>query len=48
MAIDLELWYMRSLKFMMSHGYLGPKLLMIKTMVSNLVKSLKMIFCLVM
>jgi hypothetical protein len=46
MAVDLELWYLRSLKFIISHSYLGPKLLMIKTMVSDLVQSLKMTFCL--
>jgi len=33
MAIDLELWYLRSLRFMISNNYLGPKILMIKTMV---------------
>jgi hypothetical protein len=47
MAVDLELWYLRSLRFMISHSYLGPKLLMIKTMVSDIEMSLKMTFCLV-
>ncbi|CAF3650691.1 unnamed protein product [Rotaria sp. Silwood1] len=44
MAIDLELWYMRSLKFMISHNYLGPKLLMIKSMARDLASFLYIIF----
>ncbi|CAF1331199.1 unnamed protein product [Adineta steineri] len=44
MAIDLELWYLRSLKFMISHSYLGPKLLMIKTMTRDLITFLYIIF----
>ena len=47
MAIDLELWYIRSLKFMIAHNYLGPKLLMIKTMVNHLAKCSETIFYLV-
>jgi hypothetical protein len=33
-AIDLELWYLRSLKFVMALKFLGPKLFMLKNMVS--------------
>ncbi|CAM4890296.1 unnamed protein product [Rotaria socialis] len=44
MAIDLELWYLRSLKFMISHSYLGPKLLMIKAMTRDLAAFLYVIF----
>ncbi|CAF1581444.1 unnamed protein product [Rotaria sp. Silwood1] len=44
MAFDLELWYLRSLKFMISHNYLGPKLLMIKAMIRDLASFLYIIF----
>jgi hypothetical protein len=33
-ALDLELWYIRSLKFVMALKFLGPKLFMLKNMVS--------------
>ncbi len=33
-ALDLELWYLRSLKFVMAVKSLGPKLFMLKNMVS--------------
>lgn len=33
-ALDLELWYLRSLKFVIALKFLGPKLFMLKNMVS--------------
>ena len=32
-ALDLELWYLRSLKFVIALKFLGPKLFMLKNMV---------------
>jgi len=33
MAFDLELWYLRSLRFVIAIKSLGPKLFMLKNMV---------------
>jgi hypothetical protein len=35
MAFDLELWYLRSLKFVIALRFLGPKLFMLKNMVRH-------------
>lgn len=35
MAFDLELWYLRSLKFVIALKFLGPKLFMLRNMVRN-------------
>ena len=34
-ALDLELWYLRSLKFVIALKFLGPKLFMLQNMVRN-------------
>ncbi|CAF0730867.1 unnamed protein product [Adineta steineri] len=43
-ALDLELWYIRSLKFVMALKFLGPKLFMLKNMLRDLFAFVYMIF----
>ncbi|CAF3258135.1 unnamed protein product [Rotaria sp. Silwood2] len=43
-ALDLELWYLRSLKFVMALKFLGPKLFMLKNMLRDLFAFVFMIF----
>ena len=35
LALDLEVWYLQSLKFVIALKFLGPKLFMLKNMVSS-------------
>ncbi|CAF1480220.1 unnamed protein product, partial [Rotaria sordida] len=43
-ALDLELWYLRSLKFVFALRFLGPKLFMLKNMLRDLFAFVYMIF----
>ncbi|CAF1060452.1 unnamed protein product [Rotaria sordida] len=43
-AFDLELWYLRSLKFVIVLKFLGPKLFMLKNMLRDLFAFIYMIF----
>ncbi|UJR29010.1 hypothetical protein I4U23_010228 [Adineta vaga] len=43
-ALDLEMWYIRSLKFVMALKFLGPKLFMLKNMLRDLFAFVYMIF----
>ncbi|UJR07511.1 hypothetical protein I4U23_011800 [Adineta vaga] len=43
-AFDLELWYLRSLKFIMALKSIGPKLFMLKNMLKDLFAFVYMIF----
>ncbi|CAF4001686.1 unnamed protein product, partial [Rotaria sp. Silwood1] len=43
-ALDLELWYLRSLKFVIALRFLGPKLFMLKNMLRDLFAFVYMIF----
>ncbi|CAF2031429.1 unnamed protein product [Rotaria magnacalcarata] len=43
-ALDLELWYLRSLKFVIALKFLGPKLFMLKYMLRDLFAFVYMIF----
>ncbi|CAF3900565.1 unnamed protein product [Rotaria sp. Silwood2] len=43
-ALDLELWYIRSLKFVIALKFLGPKLFMLKNMLRDLFAFVYMIF----
>ncbi|CAF4600940.1 unnamed protein product [Rotaria sp. Silwood1] len=43
-ALDLALWYLRSLKFIIALKFLGPKLLMLKNMLWDLFAFVYMIF----
>ncbi|CAF0951970.1 unnamed protein product [Rotaria sp. Silwood1] len=43
-ALDLELWYLRSLKFVIALKFLGPKLFMLKNMLRDLFAFVYMIF----
>ncbi|CAF1116862.1 unnamed protein product, partial [Rotaria sordida] len=43
-ALDLELWYLRTLKFVMALKFLGPKLFMLKNMLRDLFAFVFMIF----
>ncbi|CAF0983658.1 unnamed protein product [Adineta ricciae] len=44
MAFDLELWYLRSLKFVIALKFLGPKLFMLRNMLRDLAAFVYMIF----
>ncbi|UJR11208.1 hypothetical protein I4U23_015389 [Adineta vaga] len=44
MAFDLELWYLRSLKFVIALKFLGPKLFMLRNMLRDLGAFVYMIF----
>ncbi|CAF4377045.1 unnamed protein product [Rotaria sp. Silwood2] len=43
-ALDLELWYLRSLKFVMALKFVGPKLFMLKNMLRDLFAFVYMVF----
>ncbi|CAM4805119.1 unnamed protein product [Rotaria magnacalcarata] len=43
-ALDLELWYLRSLKFVIALKFLGPKLFMLQNMLRDLFAFVYMIF----
>ncbi|CAF1439974.1 unnamed protein product [Rotaria sp. Silwood1] len=43
-ALDLELWYLRSLKFVIAFEFVGPKLFMLKNMLRDLFAFFYMIF----
>ena len=36
LAFDLEIWFLRSLKFVIALKFLGPKLFMLRNMVNNI------------
>ncbi|CAF1475583.1 unnamed protein product, partial [Adineta steineri] len=44
LALDLELWYLRSLKFVIALKFLGPKLFMLQNMLRDLAAFVYMIF----